>query len=130
MGDPRCGAINSFLGIVRNLEGAEPIEALFYEAYEPMAKKQMSEIVEIVLDNCKAENESKAYVMVRLGKVPVGQASIYICVSSKGRYWSHRATIDILQRIKSTVAIWKKAIYCDGREEWVDESKSEAWWLQ
>lgn len=123
----KCGAINSFLGIVRNSEGTQPIDALYYEAYESMAKKQISQIVNEVLDDSV---DSKVYVAVRLGQVPVKQASIYICASSRGRHESHRATIDILNKIKSSVVIWKKAMFSDGLEQWIGDSKSEAWWLE
>lgn len=127
----KCGAINSFLGTVRDLEGAQLISALYYEAYEPMARKQIQAILEETLEDDSVEATcSKVYVAVRLGEVPVGQASIYICVSSRGRHWSHRATIGILEKIKSSVVIWKKAIFEDGQSRWINESKSEAWWLK
>lgn len=126
---PKCGAINSFLGVVRELEGSRTIEALYYEAYETMAKRQISEIVKKTIEDSN-EEDSRAYVNIRLGKVPVQQASIYICVSSRGRNWSHQATLSILDRIKSSVVIWKKALFSDSDEQWVDQSRSEAWWLR
>lgn len=151
---PKCGAINTFLGTIRDhdvdldeygKEGSDnlkPIVGIFYEAYEAMAKQQINNIVESVIDsnsNLLAGNSTdefvvdyncKIYVAVRLGRVNVSESSIAICVSSTGRHYSHKATMFILEKIKSMVTIWKKVIYADGTERWGDEAKSEACWLK
>lgn len=141
---PSCGAVNVFLGTVRDtdtnrLGAIKRIRGLYYEAYDRMAVKQTYEIVRDVLasecgaDNVDAhaddDNLARAYVAIRAGFVPVGQASILICVSSKRRHQSHRATMIMLERIKAQVAIWKRIHFADGQQEWIDEKRSEASWL-
>lgn len=138
----KCGAINTFSGTIRDTDIKStksgtylPIVALHYEAYESMAIRQIYEILRETMRLLNATNDgvdmnSKAYVGLRLGRVPVGEASLVICVSSTGRLQSHKATLMILERIKSSVAIWKKIIFSDGTEEWADDSKSEAIWLK
>lgn len=131
----KCGAINSFLGTIRDTEelnGApERICAIQYEAYEPMVLSEVCDIVDSVVnkpDSGILDLNSRAYVAIRLGVTPVQEAAIIICVSSTNRKCAHEATMSILKKIKSVVPIWKKIIYLDGREEWAD-AKSEAAWL-
>lgn len=158
----KCGAINTFIGTVRDTEirnsqalvnGGngipEPIEAICYEAYESLVRKQVADILESTINspnlatccggiNNKNNNtrcalvdpNSRAYVAIRVGRVPVKEASIIICVSSTSRTCSHKAVMLLLERVKSQVALWKKIIFADGHEEWADISKSEAYWLK
>lgn len=136
---PKCGAINVFLGTIRDSDQSppggdavecrqnEPIKAIFYDAYESMARRQILDILE---DLPGQDPNIRACVGIRLGLVPVGEASIVICVSSTSRRVSHEAKMTILDQIKSKVVIWKKIIYLDGREEWADTVKpGEAFWL-
>lgn len=140
---PKCGAIITFSGTIRDQDMRprsdvlEPIGAIHYEAYESMAKKQILNIIkETIRTNLNLEPgtnsdcQTRAYVGVRLGSVRVGETSLVICVSSIGRRFAHWATMEILNKIKSSVAIWKKIIFADGSAEWIDDKRSEASWLQ
>lgn len=141
---PKCGAIQCFIGTIRDSDVSssessgdqvqlEPIKAIRYEAYEMMALKQMAEIVQRTLDveppnGCSLDHNARAMVSARLGLVPVGEEAIMICVSSTSRKFSYEATMSILNEIKRTVTIWKKIVFSDGREEWDALHKSEAAW--
>lgn len=130
---PRCGAVNAFLGCTRDtdsmtkLEPLEPIEAIYYEAHESLAIKQVTGIIEYVLNS--GDTNSRAYVALRLGRVPVQEVSIIICVSSTGRDFSHQATMTILRQLKATLAVWKKIEFASGSHVWAGADKSEASWL-
>lgn len=144
---PKCGAINTFIGTIRDTDikfidpnqDQVPIEAIHYEAYEEMALDQIADILEQTVNSPNPEEpselalvdtNSRAYVAVRLGKVPAGEESILICVSSTGSLYSHKATMAILKAIKSRAAIWKQIIFADGHKEWVGAAKSQAAWLR
>ena len=43
---PRNGAVLLFYGVVRDLHEGRPVERVRYEAYVPMAKKEMRKIAE------------------------------------------------------------------------------------
>lgn len=135
---PKCGAINTFTGIVRDTDSSSkisssmPIDALFYEAYESMALKQIFHIIENEINESpdgSSDQNSRGFVALRLGRVPVQEAAIIICISSTGRAMSHRAVMSILEKIKKLAPIWKKVIFSDGTEEWANIKKSEAFWL-
>ncbi len=41
-----CGALVWFAGIVRNENDGKPVNQIYYECYEPMAKKELEKIVQ------------------------------------------------------------------------------------
>lgn len=130
----KCGAINTFMGTIRNIDKkangkSEPIEAIVYEAYDEMVIKQIGILTKNLIDKC-GDTNCRASVSIRLGKVLVNEVAIIICVSSTNRKVSHNATIDILEKVKSMCPIWKKVMFCDGTTEWFDVQKSEAFWLR
>ena len=109
------GAYVLFEGVVRDHHEGHAVESIFYEAYRPMAEKEMQKIVTGV----EHEFPGTAITVVhRLGQLVVGESSIAIVAASSHRaeaFAACRATID---RIKETVPIWKKERGPAG-EEWV-----------
>jgi len=98
------GAVIEFHGIVREMEGAELLEGLFYEAYESMARKVLeTHLIELgELHGCAA-----VCFIHRTGWVPVGEASLYIRVASSHRAEALRFLGDTIDRLKLDVPIWK-----------------------
>ena len=98
------GAVVEFWGVVREKEGEKLLEGLFYEAYEPMAERVMErhfqELIEI--HGCEAVE-----MVHRLGWVPVGEASLYLRVSSSHRAEALRLMAEGIDRLKLDVPIWK-----------------------
>lgn len=99
------GAVIEFQGLVREIEGEDALEGLFYEAYEDMARKivarHLRELGEI--HGCTAVE-----FVHRLGWVPVGEASLYIRVLSSHRVEGLRLLADSIDRLKLDVPVWKK----------------------
>lgn len=99
------GAVIEFHGIVREIEGGELLEGLFYEAYESMAHKVLEHhLIELgALHGCAAVS-----FIHRTGWVPVGQASLYIRVMSSHRAEALHFLADAIDRLKMDVPIWKR----------------------
>jgi len=113
------GACVIFEGIVRDHHEGKAVESIFYDAYRPMAEKEIARIVEGV----KKELPDVAVAVVhRLGPLRVGDASIVIACSSPHRGESFAACRAMIDRIKQTVPIWKKE-RGPGGEEWVGWQK-------
>lgn len=109
------GAYVLFEGVVRNHHEGKAVESIFYDAYRPMAEKEIERIVEEV----QLANEGVAIAILhRLGQLIVGDASIAIVAASPHRADAFRACRMIIDRIKETVPIWKKE-RGPGGEEWV-----------
>ena len=109
------GAYVLFEGVVRNHHEGKAVESIFYDAYRPMAEKEMEKIVREI----EAQFPDVALAVVhRLGHLVVGDSSIAIVAASPHRAEAFGACRMMIDRIKETVPIWKKERGPDG-EEWV-----------
>jgi molybdopterin synthase catalytic subunit len=99
-----AGAVVRFEGRVRPEEKGAIIEALDYEAYEPMAQKQMEKIA-------RELGEIHPFLAVRVrhrtGRVPVGEAAILVEVCARHRGEAFAFVTEFMNRIKQDVPIWK-----------------------
>lgn len=98
------GAVVEFHGIVREMESAQAIQGLNYEAYEPMARKVLEKHL---LDLHAIHGCDAVHFIHRLGWVPVGEASLYLSVMSSHRAEALRFLADAIDRLKLDVPIWK-----------------------
>lgn len=109
------GAYVLFEGVVRNHHEGKAVKSIFYDAYRPMAEKELDAIVREI----GARYPQVALAVVhRLGPLFVGDSSIAIVASSPHRAEAFEACRMMIDRIKETVPIWKKERGPSG-EEWV-----------
>lgn len=98
------GATLEFRGLIRPLEGGEPLDGIEYEVAEPAALREIHAI-------CSKALETHALRHVTLlhsrGFVPVGQASLLVIIHAAHRAEAKRAMAEIIDRLKQTVPIWK-----------------------
>ena len=113
------GALVVFEGVVRDHSEGKSVESIFYDAYRPMAEKEIAAIV----DGVRGEWPDVAIdCLHRLGLLKVGEASIAIACASPHRGEAFDACRIVIDRFKQTVPIWKKERGPDG-EEWVGWQK-------
>jgi molybdopterin synthase catalytic subunit len=113
------GACVVFEGLVRDQHEGKKVQSIFYDAYRPMAEKEISKII----DDIHAQFPQVAVALAhRLGVLKVGEASIVIACSSPHRGEAFQACRTIIDRFKQTVPIWKKE-RGPGGEEWVGWQK-------
>jgi molybdopterin synthase catalytic subunit len=117
---PSDGAVSAFVGVVRNEnEGRETVE-IEYQAYGPMAESEMAKIARSI----QAEwPETRLRMAHRVGRLRVGEASVAIVVTAPHRADAFAACRAAIERIKTTVPIWKKEFHPDGSSDWVDPTK-------
>jgi molybdopterin synthase catalytic subunit len=101
---PGVGAFAEFRGIVRGEEQGRPIGGLVYEAYQPMAEREMTRILDalVTAHPCHA-----VHVRHRIGRIPVGETAIYIGVASRHRAEAFAVLAGFMDRLKLDVPIWK-----------------------
>jgi molybdopterin synthase catalytic subunit len=116
---PSDGAYVLFDGVVRNHHEGHAVESILYEAYRPMAEKEIDKIVTNTSDQYPDVAMS---VLHRLGHLGVGDSSIAIVCAAPHRAEAFAACRMLIDRIKETVPIWKKERGPDG-EEWVGWQK-------
>jgi molybdopterin synthase catalytic subunit len=110
-----CGGIVHFVGTVRNQTKGKKVLKLDFEAYEPMAIKEMQKIAERALEQFDIQ---KIAIHHRTGSLIVGEIPVIIAVSSAHRKAAFTACEFAIDTLKETVPIWKKEYFEDG-EVWV-----------
>ena len=110
-----AGAIDVFVGTVRNQTQQKRVVRLEYEAYEPMALKKIQELVDEVRRRWPVE---RVAVVHRVGVLDIGEAAVVIAVSTPHRAEAFEACRWLIDTLKEVVPIWKKEIFEDG-EVWV-----------
>lgn len=119
---PECGATVTLDGYARRFTAdngtgeVRETEYLVYEAYEPMAIKEMQSLVKRAKQEFEIANVG---IVHRLGKLEIGETSVVISVASPHRKAAFAACEWLIKELKKTVPIWKKEVYADG-EVWVE----------
>ena len=106
-----AGAINVFIGTVRNQTQAKSVVQLDFEAYDSMAVKKMQEIANQASAKWPIQ---KVAIVHRKGSLQIGDAAVVIAVSTPHRKASFEACEFIIDTLKEVVPIWKKEIFEDG----------------
>lgn len=117
---PGAGAINVFLGVVRNNNLGRTVQYLEYDAYPAMAEKVMRELAEEAKSRFTLEDVA---VLHRTGRLEIGEASLLVVVSCGHRAESFEAGHWLVNEIKKRVPVWKKEVWDDG-EEWIEGPES------
>jgi molybdopterin synthase catalytic subunit len=113
---PRAGAVVLFLGTAREFTGPRRTESLQYECYGEMAEKKLAEL--------EAEAGRRwpltgCALVHRVGRVPLGEVSVAVAVSSSHREEAFAAGKWLIDTLKQVVPIWKKENWADGTSDWV-----------
>lgn len=120
---PDCGAIVTLDGFVRQWTKGKETLYLEYEAYEPMALKEMEKLVISAKDQFEIEHVG---IVHRLGRMEIGETSVVISVASPHRRAAFEACEWLIKELKRTVPIWKKEYYLGG-EVWIQgESQTQS----
>ncbi len=114
--DPDTGAHAWFEGVTRRMTGTRETVLLSYEAFEPMAKRQLESLA---LEALGRFGLTAVAISHRLGEVPIGEASIVIGCSAPHRVATLTALPWLMDRIKADVTIWKREHATDGSAAWV-----------
>ncbi|WP_404330514.1 molybdenum cofactor biosynthesis protein MoaE [Mesobacillus maritimus] len=110
-----AGAINTFIGTVRELTKGKKTLYLIYEAYEPMAVKKLEQIGKEIKERWEG---AEVAITHRVGKLDITDVAVVIAVSTPHRADSYEANRYAIERIKEIVPIWKKEHWEDG-QEWI-----------
>ena len=122
---PADGAVVGFLGITRSSPGTpapgqeqeagrhvgRSVEALEYEALEPLALRVLGEIAAEIEERFGVE---RLAIVHRTGSVPLGEASVAIVACSAHRAAAFAAASYAIDETKARAPIWKAERFRDG----------------
>lgn len=112
---PGAGAIDVFVGVVRDHAEGRAVSSLEYSAYESMAQKELARIVAEV--EAKIEG-ARCAVHHRVGLLAVGELAVVCAASTPHRAESFAACRMLIEEVKHRVPVWKRERGPDG-EVWV-----------
>lgn len=111
-----AGAIDIFIGTVRNRNEGRQVTHLEYEAYEPMALRAMEKIARTAEKQWPVK---KLAIVHRTGRLAIGEVAVVVAVATPHRKEAFEACRYVIDTLKTTVPIWKKE-YFEGGEWWVE----------
>ena len=112
-----AGAVTVFIGTVREMTNGKRTLSLEYDAYVPMAVKNLAKIGEEIEGKWP---DTKVAITHRIGKLEISEAAVVIAVSSPHRQAAYEANQYAIERIKEIVPIWKKEYWEDGTK-WIGD---------
>jgi molybdopterin synthase catalytic subunit len=115
------GGVCIFVGVVRNENAGRATTWIQYEAYGEMAESEMKRIAAGL---AREWPQARVRMVHRVGLLTIGDASVAVVATAPHRSEAFAACRAAIDRIKTTVPIWKKERYADGTEEWVDPTKA------
>jgi len=117
-----AGAVNVFIGTVRDNAHNKNVRWLEYEAYEAMAVAEIRVIIDEAAHRWRLLGWAVSH---RIGTLKPGEVAVVVAVSTGHRKESFEACEFIIDAIKAKVPIWKKEVF-EGGEEWVSANPSMA----
>jgi molybdopterin synthase catalytic subunit len=116
-----CGAVCTFLGVVRATHKGRRVRHLEYEAFEPLALKAFGRIGE---EAAREWPDALVAIHHRIGRLGVGEASVAIAAASAHRAQAFQVCRYAIERVKQIAPIWKHEYFDDG-DAWVEGATSD-----
>ncbi|WP_082835290.1 molybdenum cofactor biosynthesis protein MoaE [Brachybacterium sp. sponge] len=113
--DPRCGAVVTFDGVVRDHDGGRGVDRLEYTSH-PSAPAVIAEVAAEI-----AERYPDVLVAVahRVGPLAIGDSALVCAIAAPHRKQAFVACDELVDTVKLRVPIWKHQVFDDGASEWV-----------
>jgi len=109
------GAVNVFIGFVRDYNDKKDVKFLELEVYEQMAIKELSKIQQRAIKKFKLID---SLIIHRYGKLNVNDKIVLVVCFSVNRKNSFEATKFIMDYLKKDAPFWKKETY-DFGSNWI-----------
>jgi molybdopterin synthase catalytic subunit len=127
-GNRRIGGVASFVGLVRDMGGSDPVTALTLEHYPGMTEKKLAEI--------EAEAHRRwpldaVLIVHRYGRLELGERIVLVATASPHREAALEACHFLIDWLKTKAPFWKREETPTG-ERWVearveDDAATERW---
>src|SRR5688572_29164617 len=116
-----CGAVVTFIGLVRDQNVGRKVHWLDYEAYAPLAMKSFEQIDHVARGRWGAVQLA---IHHRTGRLEIGEASVIIAAASPHRIDAFAASRFAIERIKQIAPLWKHEHF-DGGDVWIEGATAD-----
>ena len=122
------GAVVSFSGICRGIEGSEAIAALTLEHYPGMAEAEIARHAETAMSRWPLTGIT---VIHRVGRIEPGKNIVLVLTASQHRQAAFQAAEFLMDYLKANAPFWKREESAEG-SSWVeahdrDDSAAARW---
>ncbi|MFG1880825.1 molybdenum cofactor biosynthesis protein MoaE [Micromonospora sp. NPDC049102] len=114
--DRRAGAVVSFQGVVRDHDHGRAVVTLDYEGHPSAAQILREVAAEVAAD----PDVYAVAVSHRVGSLAIGDVALVAAVSTAHRAAAFAACARLVDEAKARLPIWKRQVFADGTEEWVN----------
>ncbi len=130
-GNPKIGAVASFVGIVRDVSEGDAVAGMTLEHYPGMTEHAIEEIVTQARGRWRVLD---ALVVHRIGRLKPQDQIVLVVVAGEHRGHAFAACEFIMDYLKTRAPFWKKETTATG-ERWVearasDDIAAERWRLK
>jgi molybdopterin synthase catalytic subunit len=113
---PAAGAVVVFQGVVRDHDDDRAVTLLEYEAHPSAPDVLAAVAAEIAADPAVYA----VAVSHRIGLIDIGDVALVAAVSTAHRAAAFAACARLVDEVKSRLPVWKRQVFRDGTEEWVN----------
>jgi molybdopterin synthase catalytic subunit len=114
---PENGAMDMFVGRVRDHNLGKAVNAVSYDVFAPLACNVFQELCEEA--TAKFGKRLRCFIEHHKGRLGIGGISVVIAVGSPHRDESFQACRYLIEELKKRAPVWKQEHYVDGDSEWV-----------
>jgi molybdopterin synthase catalytic subunit len=114
--DAAAGADVTFCGVVRNHDDSRGVVELEYSAY-PTAHEVLLEVAEEIAAD---PDVIAVAISHRVGLLQVGDVALVAAVTAAHRRQAFDSCERLVDEAKHRLPIWKRQLFTDGTDEWVN----------
>jgi molybdopterin synthase catalytic subunit len=118
---PECGAVSTFIGLVRDHNAGRRVRWLDYEAYSPLAIRAFEQIGREAAERWPS---TRLAIQHRVGRLTIGEASVAIAAASPHRADAFAASRFAIERVKQIAPIWKHEHF-EGGDVWIEGATAD-----
>jgi molybdopterin synthase catalytic subunit len=112
-----AGAVVGFVGMIRDHDHGREVVELEYSAH-PSAASVLAEVVaEVAAQSAGTRAVAASH---RIGVLRIGEAALVAAVSADHREAAFAACAQLVDTIKERLPVWKRQVFVDGTDEWVN----------
>lgn len=116
------GAVAAFVGLVRDRDTEVRLESLFLEHFPEVTENEIARIVHTAAERWPL---SACTVIHRVGRLGADEQIVLVLAASAHRKAAFAAAGFIMDYLKTEAPFWKKEIFSDGLERWVEARQSD-----
>ncbi|ASK28364.1 molybdenum cofactor biosynthesis protein MoaE [Neisseria chenwenguii] len=116
------GAVVGFTGLVRDHDTDTRLSAMFLEHYPGLTESEIARIIQTASSRWPLTG---CTVIHRVGRLNANEQIVLVLAASEHRKAAFAAAEFIMDYLKTEAPFWKKEIFSDGLESWVEAKKTD-----